>query len=153
MSGPAMSDSEKPAPANQTIQIDALDSSEALSVTGAGPSEASPGDEHAAGRRKTPPPLPPSALVSNPPPSPQVMTSRPPSAPPPAPRSMGQKVAIGAAFVVLVAGAIAGGLAVGGQARGKLAAPAASSAAPSPSASEQVLTLPTIEMTAPPSGN
>lgn len=148
-----MSDSDKPAPANQTIQIDALDSSEALSVTGAGPSEASPGEDPALGRRKTPPPLPPSAFTSTPPPAPQAMTSRAPSAPPPAPRSMGQKVAIGAVFVALVAGAIAGGLAVGGQARGKLAAPAASSAAPATSASEQVLTLPTIEMTAPPSGN
>ena len=144
-----MSDSDKPVAANQTIQLDALDPSEAASIAGAGPSEA-------AERRKTPPPLPPSAFVSSPPSSSQGaqgMVSRAPSMPAPAPRPLGQKVAIGAVFVLLVAGAIAGGLAVGGQARGKLAAPAAPSAAPSTSASDQVLTLPTIEMSSPPSGN
>ena len=61
-----------------------------------------------------------------------------------------------ALFVVIIAGAIAGGLAVGSQARGKLATPAASSAAPgtlSPSASDNVLVLPTIEMSSQPAGN
>ena len=59
------------------------------------------------------------------------------------------------AFVVLVVGAIAGGLYVGGNARGKMAksepAAAPPSPAPAPSASggsgsDNVLMLPTIEM-------
>ncbi len=150
-----MADSDKPAPANQTIQLDALDASEALKVTeGVGVSSSGSTGEGVPSRRPTPPPLPPSAFVSNPPPTPAVMTSRAPTLPPP--RPLGQKVALVALFVVIIAGAIAGGLAVGSQARGKLATPAASSAAPgtlSPSASDNVLVLPTIEMSSQPAGN
>jgi hypothetical protein len=63
---------------------------------------------------------------------------------------MGQKIGLGAAFVVLVAGAIYLGLQVGTRARGPSAAPAASAGAtPSAAASDQVLELPTIEMSAP----
>ncbi|MGH7437089.1 MAG: preprotein translocase subunit SecG, partial [Polyangiaceae bacterium] len=63
-----MSDPEKPAPPpNQTIQLDALDPAEAEKLVGSSPSSLPPGEgPHV--RRKTPPPLPPSALVSTPPP-------------------------------------------------------------------------------------
>jgi hypothetical protein len=61
---------------------------------------------------------------------------------------MGQKIGLGALFVALVAGAIYLGLEVGTRARGPSPAASAPGAA-SGAASEQVLTLPTIEMSAP----
>jgi hypothetical protein len=165
-----MSDSDKPAP-NQTIQLDALDPAEAERLVA---SPSSPPSEGAHVRRKTPPPLPPSALVANPPGdgaegsaadgaegagaleagAPVAAVSRAPRAPsvaPAAPRSSAQKAGMAVAFVVLVVGAIAGGLYVGGSARGKMsksesAAATPSAAAPAPSASDNVLMLPTIEM-------
>jgi hypothetical protein len=163
-----MPDSDKPAP-NQTIQLDALDPAEAEKIVGAGGPSVPPGDG-APSRRKTPPPLPPTAFVSNPPsqdgsheradgrPSaaPAAFTSRAPSIVPAPPLSPAKKAAIGVALAVVIGGAIAGGLAVGGNARSHMA-PAASgggaSAGPAPSASDSVLVLPTIEMSSQPSGN
>jgi hypothetical protein len=63
---------------------------------------------------------------------------------------MGQKIGLGAMFVVLVAGAVYLGLQVGTRARGPSASPSVSvSAVPPAAASDQVLELPTIEMAAP----
>ena len=158
-----MSDSDKPAPPNQTIQLDALDPAEAEKLVA---SPSSPPSEGAHVRRKTPPPLPPSALPNaaegaeasggagaSDAGAPVAAMSRAPralSVPPPAPRSPAQKAGMAVAFVVLVVGAIAGGLYVGGSARGKMSksesAAAVPSAAPAPSASDNVLMLPTIEM-------
>jgi hypothetical protein len=157
-----MSDSDKPAPPNQTIQLDALDPAEAEKLLA---SPSSPPSEGAHVRRVTPPPLPPSAFVPAPAEgaegggapeaaAPVAATSRAPravSVVPAPPRSPAQKAGMAVAFVVLVVGAIAGGLYVGGSARGKMkseSAAAVPSAAPpaSASASDNVLMLPTIEM-------
>jgi hypothetical protein len=147
-----MPDSDKPAP-NQTIQLDALDPVEAEKIT-VGPRPSAPPSEGAPSRRKIPPPLPASALVSNPPePEPPAYVSRAPSAPPP-PEKSTPKAAVIAVFAVLVVAAIAGGIYVGNSARSHLAPQAATRAtaaiAPAASASDSVLMLPTIEMSSQP---
>jgi hypothetical protein len=131
-------------------------------------------------RRTTPPPLPPEYSRPPPPPEPSPPTSLQPSpiVPPPsalpvvvpsvaapsAPRSTGRVFALAAAFVVLLAAAITGGLLVGRKANSKIGAVAAPSSppaatiavpkgdrvlngpAPSPSATGSTLQMPTIEM-------
>jgi hypothetical protein len=110
--------------------------------------------------RATPPPLPPSALSPTPPPAsygPAPAAYAPPPAPS-APRaaSSSRTVVYGALFLVLLAGAIFGGVKVGSALR---AAPAASrdvppAPGPAPAASDtpvvNVVSIPTVEFTGPP---
>jgi|ERR1700722_8622486 hypothetical protein len=114
---------------NATIQID-------LSQVQLYDPNAPPGEGPYPGGRRVPPPLPGA------PPLP-TMTE-------PAPRSAAKTVAYVAMFVVLLGCAITGGLMVGRRARGPMSsAPSAAAAglpAPTTSASQGTLTLPTIEM-------
>jgi hypothetical protein len=122
---------KRPFDPNATIQLDALDG---VQLEDAVPSEAAKAPGSAA-----PPPLPADA-----------------GAPPETARSPGRTLVVAALFVLLVAAAVAAGLAVGSRARPKVAetpavtatAAAASSASgsASASASARTLTLPTIEI-------
>jgi hypothetical protein len=146
-----MSESEDRDDPNATIQLDALDPIDSVPVEEPdGPREA---EAPARSARRTPPPL--SAVAQ-----PQLVAQpRAHEGPPAAPRIAGRTLGHVALIVAIAAVAIAAGLVVGNRIRDRLAAaPAASSATaattsapmtPSASASERILTLPTIEMKAP----
>jgi hypothetical protein len=143
---------------DKTIQLDALDQA---SLDEMGLPQDIAAEAPVAGARKTPPPLPPEAFVPSGAPA-ALGTSHAPSA---APRGAGKTLLYAGVFLMLLAVAIGGGLAVGTCARGKLAAappattgsssPAGSvatapsvveSTAPAASASVRTLTLPPIEI-------
>jgi hypothetical protein len=135
---------------NATIQLSALDAAELVQFDTPDPVD---GAAEPPRSRAAPPPLPPALPVAGTPP--------PKSAEAGGGRS---PVLYGAVFVVLLAGAVAAGLAVGRYARARRAsaepAPTASpvatalpapvtTAAPPVSAAPRTLTIPTIEVTSP----
>lgn len=142
-----MSESEKPRPnPDSTIELERVDPS--------GPSlPAEETDAPARSTRKTPPPLPAFAQQPSLPPIP-ALPALPSMQPAPAPRSTAKTAGYIAMVIALVAVAIIAGRSVGNRSRALQAAPspkstasaAVSTGVPTPSASDSILMVPTIEM-------
>jgi hypothetical protein len=110
---------------NATMQI-VLEPSELVDAANALGAADALGEPRSSRARSLPPPLPPEAAL--------VPSHAPPS------RRTGRTIGIVVMFVLLVGAAIGGGLLVGVRARG------GATAAPSAAGSQEILTIPTIEM-------
>jgi hypothetical protein len=150
-----VSDFEKRLDPNATIQLDAIDALDLVKLEEDAKARAE-AEKPAVSRRTAPPPLPPSSL----PPATTADSSLPASSLPPASQAAaslphrkstlpppGRAAAYSFVFLILLAGAIVGGLFAGRLLRGD-SAPAASGtpAAPGASGSGQPLNMPAVEI-------